>query len=145
LVREFEATDSQRRSSRPSSRGNANPGKHSPVESALDGALVSLRARSTGIAVGDRSADAADMGVPRLVNLPGLKLDFDDLAAVGVNAGTDDETLLATVDAMVYGDDVTGQDLVRVAVRCLDCRHGAGGGGSFEDGPYITSRLDRHP
>lgn len=28
----------------------------------------------------------------------------------------------------------THQDLVRVAVRCLDCRHGVGGGGSWEKG-----------
>jgi len=92
-----------------------------------------------GVAVRDRSADAADVGVPRLVNLPGLELDLDDLAAVGVHAGADDETLLGSVDAVVHGDDVTGHDLVRGAGhRLLDCRHGGGDGrrGSLERERY---------
>lgn len=95
----------------------------SPVDAALDGAAARLWA-----SVGDGALDACYGGVPSIVDFSGLELDLDDLSASVVDVGSNNEAFSAAVCAVVDGDDVPEDDIIRRA-ECHCCCRCSGGGG----------------
>jgi len=56
--------------------------------------------------VGDGTPDAGDGGIPSIVDLAWLQLDFDDLAASVIPVRADDKAFTTAIYTVVNGDDI---------------------------------------
>ena len=73
----------------------------SPVNPSLNGTTVGRWA-----GVGDGALHTGDGRVPSMVDLA-LELHLDDLTALVVDVGANDQTLLTALDAMADGNDIS--------------------------------------
>jgi len=77
-----------------------------------------LNAGGLGTGIGDGALHPGNSGVPGVVNLALIYLDLNDLSALVVEVGSNDETLLPAINTMADCDDVAGSNVLIIDGVC---------------------------